>query len=95
MSRQRLAELKGLLEQHRPKGTNKKDWARHMESLKRQIYLLENNLEQKEKNNSSKNFGTSFWKVSEKVEMRHTLGTAWGVNKTGISNWVTRSPDKK
>lgn len=82
MNDKKINELKKLLRLPRPKGTSRAAWKKHRESLEHQLYLLQNDLEIKEE--PGKNYGKNFWGVTENVIMRTTMGTAWGVSKTGV-----------
>ena len=95
MKKIKIEELKNLLKQVKPRKINQLSWQRRNERIQQEIYMLENNIPLPAEDKSSKFYGKTFWNVSEKNEMRHSMGTAWGVSKSRIPNWVTNTPDKK
>jgi len=105
MSSAKINKLKLMLKRTRPKGTDRKIWQRHLESIKQEIRMLENN-PQETLPTSSKEYGKTFWNVAEKENMRTSMGTAWGVSKTGepvnrVTDWSSGNlplrpyPDRK
>jgi hypothetical protein len=91
----KLTKLKNQLKECKPRKVNEFTWQRRNERIQQEIYMLENNIPIPKTEVSSNVYGKTFWKASEKTDMRHSMGTSWGVNKSGIANWVTNTPDNK
>ena len=91
----KIEKLKKQLKEFKPRKVNELTWKRRNERIQQEIYMLENNITMPKTEVSSSGYGKTFWKASEKTKMRHSMGTAWGVNKSGIANWVVNTPDNK